>query len=366
MAQHTRPKKPKKRPIIGGVDTHADTHHAAVTLTNGGRIADAEFPTTHTGYQQLVAWMSEFGRLRSVGIEGTGSYGAGLSRHLCGLGVPVVEVNRPDRRQRRLKGKSDPLDAYAAADTVRAGWDTAATRALPKAGTGIVEAIRVLHTVRASAVKARTATINELRAVLVTAPAGLRDQLRELNPTALISACVRLRPGRQLADPEHASRYALRALARRYQTLTTDITAIEDQLHPLVRQACPGLLDIHGVGYETAAQLLITIGDNPDRIHTEAAFAALCGVAPIPASSGKTTRHRLSRGGDRQANRALYLIVCSRLASNAATRAYRDRRRTQGLSNPEIIRCLKRYLARAIYKALTSTNTQPEDLVTAA
>src|SRR5882762_6839425 len=232
MAQHTRPKKPKKRPIIGGVDTHADTHHAAVTLTNGGRIADAEFPTTHTGYQQLVAWMSEFGRLRSVGIEGTGSYGAGLSRHLCGLGVPVVEVNRPDRRQRRLKGKSDPLDAYAAADTVRAGWDTAATRALPKAGTGIVEAIR---------------------AVLVTAPTGLRDQLRELSPTALIGTCARLRPSRQLADPEHATRYALRALARRYQALTTDITAVQDQLHPLVRQACPALLDIHGVGYETAA-----------------------------------------------------------------------------------------------------------------
>jgi transposase len=314
--------------------------------------------------------MSEFGRLRSVGVEGTGCYGAGLSRHLCAQGVPVVEVNRPDRRQRRLKGKSDPLDAYAAADTVRAGWDTTATlaltRALPKAGTGIVEAIRVLHTVRASAVKARTATINELRAVLVTAPTGLREQLRELSLTALIGACARLRPAGLLADPEQATRYALRALARRYQALSTDIAAVQDQLHPLVHQACPALLDIHGVGYETAAQLLITIGDNPDRIHTEAAFAALCGVAPIPASSGKTTRHRLSRGGDRQANRALYLIVCSRLASNPATRAYRDRRRTVGLSNPEIIRCLKRYLAREIYKALTSTNTHQKDLVSAA
>jgi transposase len=219
MTQHTRPKKPRKRAIIGGVDTHADTHHAAVTLTNGGRIADAEFPTTEAGYQQLLAWMSQFGRLRSVGVEGTGCYGAGLSRHLCAQGVPVVEVNRPDRRQRRLKGKSDPLDAYAAADTVRAGWDTTATlaltRALPKAGTGIVEAIRVLHTVRASAVKARTATINELRAVLVTAPTGLREQLRELSLTALIGACARLRPAGLLADPEQATRYALRALARR-------------------------------------------------------------------------------------------------------------------------------------------------------
>ena len=365
MTQHTPPKKPKKQAIIGGVDTHADTHHAAVTLTNGGRIADTEFPTTQAGYQQLVAWMSEFGRLRSVGVEGTGSYRAGLSRHLCGLGVPVVEVNRPDRRQRRPKGKSDPLDAYAAADTVRASGDTT-TRALPKAGTAIVEAIRVLHTVRASAIKARTATMNQLRALLVTAPAGLRDQLRELSPTALIGTCARRRPGRQPADPQHATRYALRALARRYQTLATEITTVEDQLHPLVRQACPALLDIHGVGYETAAQLLITIGDNPDRIHTEAAFAALCGVAPIPASSGKTHRHRLSRGGDRQANRALYLIVCSRLASDPATRAYRDRRRTQGLSNPEIIRCLKRYLTRQIYKTLTSTNTHQKDPASAA
>ena len=158
----------------------------------------------------------------------------------------------------------------------------------------------------------------------------------------------------------------MRALARRYQALTAQITAVQDQLHPLVRQACPMLLDIHGVGYETTAQLVITIGDNPDRIHTEAAFAALCGVAPIPASSGKTRRHRLSRGGDRQANRALYLIVCSPLASDPATRAYRDRRRAQGRSNPEIIRCLKRYLAREIYKALTSPNTPQEDLVPAA
>jgi transposase len=362
MTHHTPTKKPKKRPVIAGVDTHADTHHAAVIQTNGGRIADAEFPTTEQGYTQLWDWLGSFGRVRAVGIEGTGSYGAGLSRHLCAQNVPVVEVNHPNRAQRRLTGKSDPLDAYAAAQAVLAELATA----IPKAGTGIVEAIRVLHTVRASAVKARTATINELRALLVTAPAGLRDSLRGLGPIALISACARLRSGRELADPEQATKHALRTLGRRYQTLTQEITAVQERLHPLVRQACPALLDIHGVGYETAAQLLITIGDNPDRIHTEAAFAALCGVAPIPASSGKTTRHRLSRGGDRQANRALYLIVCSRLASDPATRAYRDRRRTQGLSNPEIIRCLKRYLTRAIYKTLTSTNTQQKDLVSAA
>lgn len=362
MTHHTAPQKPKKRAIIGGVDTHTDTHHAAVIATNSGQIADAEFPTTEQGYTQLLAWMTSFGRVRTVGIEGTGSYGAGLSRHLRAQGVPVVEVNHTDRHQRRLKGKSDRLDAYAAAHAVLAG----AATAIPKTGTGIVEAIRVLHTVRASAVKTRTATLNELRALLVTAPAPVRDALRGLGPVALIKACAVLRSGRGLADPDHATHHALRVLARRHQTLTTEITSIEEQLHPLVRQACPVLLDIHSVGHETAAQLVITIGDNPDRIHTEAAFAALCGVAPIPASSGRTDRHRLSRAGDRQANRALYLIVCSRLASDPGTRAYRDRRRTQGLSNPEIIRCLKRYLARQVYKALTKANTEQKDIAAAA
>jgi len=197
MAQHTHAKKPTKRPVIVGVDTHADTHHAAVIGANGAAIADAEFPTTEHGYAPLLGWVGSFGRLRSVGVEGTGSYGAGLSPHLCAQGVQVVEVNHPNRQQRRLKGKSDPLDAYAAAQAVLAEWATT----IPQLGTGIAEAIRVLHTVRAGAVKARTATINELRALLVTAPTGLREQLRELNPTALIGACARLRPGRQLADP---------------------------------------------------------------------------------------------------------------------------------------------------------------------
>jgi transposase len=353
MARTTQPRKPKPRRIVGGVDTHAETHHAAIMLINGARVADAEFPTTTDGYTRLLDWMRGFGRIHAVGIEGTGAYGAALTRHLHTAGVTVIEVNRPDRSQRRQRGKSDPLDAYAAADAVITRRATAA----PKLGTGTIEAIRALHTTRAGAVKARTAAINELRSTLVTAPAALRDQLRHLAPAALITACTRLRPGTDLTDPAHAVKHALRALARRHQHLTDEITDLGEHLRELIDQAHPGLLDLHGIGPETAAQLLSTLGDNPDRIGTEAAFAALCGVAPIPASSGKTNRHRLSRGGDRQANRALHLIVCSRLASCPATKAYKIRRTTEGKSTKDIIRSLKRYLARELYKALTRTNT---------
>lgn len=362
MAQSTQLKKPKKRRIVAGVDTHGDTHHAAVVLLNGTRLADAEFPTTTAGYALLLAWLRSFGRLVAAGVEGTGAYGAGLARHLAAQGVRVVEVNRPDRRQRRMKGKSDPLDAYAAAEAVLSERATAT----PKLGNGIVEAIRALHTTRAGAVKARTAAINELRALLVTAPAELRDRMRGLTPVGLVTACARLRPTGDPAETHVAVRVAVRALARRHQALTEEIADLDTQLRPLVERACPQLLGIHGVGYETAAQLLITAGDNPDRISSEAAFAALCGTAPIPASSGKTNRHRLSRGGDRQANRALHMIACTRLATDPQTRAYRDRRAREQLSTKDILRCLKRYLARQVYKALTSTNTDPEEILQAA
>ena len=343
----------KRRRIAAGVDTHGHTHHAAVVLLNGTRLADAEFPTTADGYAKLLAWLQSFGRLHAVGVEGTGSYGAGLARHLNAAAVRVVEVNRPDRHQRRRKGKSDPLDAYAAADAVLAGR----AKATPKLGTGIAEAIRALHTTRAGAVKARTAAMNQLRAQLITAPTDLRDRLRGLSPTQLITTCARLRPTGDPADPAVAVRFALRALARRHQCLGTEIADLQTQLHPLVERACPPLLARPGIGYETAAQLLITIGDNPDRISSEAAFAALCGVAPIPASSGVTHRHRLSRGGDRQANRALHLIACNRLGHHPDTRAYRDRRAREQLSTKDILRCLKRYLAREVYRTITNANT---------
>lgn len=355
-------KKPKKRRIVGGVDTHADTHHAAVEVMNGGRIADAQFPATGQGYEQLLEWMRSFGRLHAVGIEGTGSYGAGLTRHLRENGVEVIEVNRPDRRQRRTQGKSDPLDAYAAADAVLAGR----ARALPKGSDGIVESIRAVHLARAGAMKARTACVNELRSLLVTAPAELRERMAGISAGALTTLCARLRPAADVADPLQGTKLALRSLARRYQALSTEIEDLDIHLKALVAQARPDLLTVHGVGPETAAQLLITCGDNPDRLTSPAAFAALCGVAPIPASSGKTNRHRLSRGGDRQANRALYLIALARMAWCSRTRAYVTRRTAEGKSKKEIIRCLKRYIARELFKTLTSKKTTTNDLQTAA
>lgn len=346
-------KKPKKRRIVGGVDTHADTHHAALELMNGGRVADAQFPATREGYERLLEWMRSFARLHAVGIEGTGSYGAGLTRHLRDHGVEVIEVNRPDRRQRRNRGKSDPLDAYAAADAVLAGR----ARALPKGSDGIIESIRAVHLARAGAIKARTACINELRSLLVTAPAELREPMAGMSAQALTTRCARLRPTPDPADPLQGTKLAAKSLARRYQTLTTEIEELNIHLKALITQARPNLLTVHGVGPETAAQLLITCGDNPDRLTTPAAFAALCGVAPIPASSGKTNRHRLSRGGDRQANRALYLITLTRMATCPRTRTYLTRRTTEGKTKKEIIRCLKRYIARELFKTLTSNNT---------
>jgi transposase len=355
-------KKLNKRRIVAGVDTHADTHHGAVELMNGGRLADAQFPATAKGYEQLLCWMRSFGRLHAVGVEGTGSYGAGLARHLRGQGVSVVEVNRPDRRQRRSLGKSDPLDAYAAADAVLAGR----ARALPKGGDGIVESIRAIHLARSGAIKARTATINELRSLLVTAPASLREQMTGTSADPLAAACARLPPATDLADPLQGTKLSLRSLARRYQTLTAEITDLDTHLQALVTQARPDLLNVHGVGVQTAAQLLITCGDNPDRLTTPAAFAALCGAAPIPASSGKTTRHRLSRGGDRQANRALYVIAITRMACCPRTRSYITRRTAEGKTKKEIIRCLKRYITRELYKILTSKNTPTKHLTKAA
>lgn len=354
--------KPKKSRITGGVDTHKDTHHAAVVLMNGRRVADKEFPSTAAGHTDLLTWMQSFGTLQTVGVEGTGSYGAGLARHLLSKKVQVIEVNRPDRRQRRAKGKSDPLDAYAAADAVLSGRATA----VPKAGDGIVESIRALHLARTGAIKARTACSNEMKALIVTAPAELREQLPIRSALRLAEACIQLEPLPDLADPTQGVKAALRAMARRYQALTAEIATADTDLSTLVKQARPDLLAIQGVGIETAAQLLATCGDNPDRLHSEAAFASLCGVSPVPASSGKTRRHRLNRGGDRQANRALYIVAITRMGHNADTRAYVHRRTSEGLSKKEIIRCLKRYIAREIYKILITCNIPNPNLALAA
>jgi transposase len=337
--------------VTGGVDTHCDTHAAAALDALGRVLGSAQFPTTPAGYRALLGWLRGFGELLRVGVEGTGSYGAGVARHLRADGVEVVEVDRPDRKTRRAKGKSDPIDAIAAARAVQAGEATG----VPKTRTGVVEAIRALRVARRTAVKARTQAANQLHALVVTAPEPLRAGLRGLSTPELVGVAAALRPGVVTADPLVGTKLALRSLARRHLGLSEEVAELDEALDVLVAKAAPGLLAVMGVGVEVAGQLLVTAGDNPDRLHSEAAFAQLCGVAPLPASSGRTTgRHRLSRGGDRQANSALYTIVLSRLRWDRRTRAYVERRERE-LSKPEIIRCLKRYVAREVYQALTAT-----------
>ncbi|WP_420623615.1 IS110 family transposase [Candidatus Poriferisodalis sp.] len=338
------------RSVIAGVDTHKHTHHAAVVGTDGRFIAGSGFAATSAGHEQLAAWLTQHGRVVAVGVEGTGSYGASLTRTLEARGIAVVEVNAADRSQRRRRGKSDTLDAEQAARSVLARTSTAT----PKSKNGDVEAIRVLRIARSTAVKSRTKAMNAIHAIAVTAPDGLRDELINLKKRSLIRRCRELPPPAVQTDIVLASTVtSLRTLAERWTALDNEIDDLDTQLDALVSRAAPDLCALHGVGTEIAAQMLITAGDNHDRLSGEAAFARLCGVAPQPASSGKTTgRHRLSRSGDRAANSAIYLIVITRLRRHEPTRAYLARRTAEGLSKREIIRCLKRYVAREIYHAL--------------
>jgi transposase len=343
---------PKRtRVVIGGVDTHGRTHHAAVIDQQGRLLGDQEFAANSHGYRQLLGWLGRHGCLDAVGVEGTGSYGAGLTRYLLDQHVAVVEVDRPDRRTRRQRGKSDPIDAEAAARAVLAGTASAPA----KRRDGIVEAIRALRAVRSGAIKARTAAINQLKGLLVTAPTPLREDLDQLSVAALVATCARLRPDEAaLADPVYAIKAALGAVACRIHQLDEEIGLADERLAKLVGRAAPRLLKLHAIGVDHAGQLLTTAGDNPERLRGEAAFAHLCGTAPVPASSGKTHRHRLHRGGDRDANRALHLAVVVRMRWCPRTRAYAERRTKDGLSKSEIMRCVKRYLAREVYHTLVA------------
>ena len=337
--------------VVGGVDTHLDVHVAAV-VDEIGRILDtASFPATTHGYRQLLGWMRRHGCLVRVGVEGTGAYGAGLTRFLATYGVEVVEVNRPDRQLRRRRGKSDTVDAEAAARAALNG-DAAA---VPKSGDGHVEGLRGLRIARRSAVKARTQATLQIRDLIVTAPDELRARLEPLPAGQRAKVCARFRPGHP-TDSGQATKLALRHLARRYEALSGEIAELDEVIAQLCAEINPALLGAKGVGPEVAATLLVVAGDNPDRMHSEAAFAALCGAAPIEASSGRITRHRLSRGGNRQGNNALWRIVMVRMASCDRTRAYVAKRTAEGKSKREIIRCLQRFVAREIHQLLTNSH----------
>ena len=306
------------RAITGGVDTHAGAHVAAALDPVGGLLGIREFPATAAGYGRLLGWLGGFGTVALVGVEGTGSYGAGLTRHITAAGVRVVEVDRADRQDRRRAGKSDPLDAVSAARAAQSGRAAGA----PKGRDGAVEAIRALMVAKRSARTERVQAINQARALITTGPEDLRERFARHTAPALVTALAQLRPRPGGDVPGYATRVALRELGRRAQFLDAQAGRLDELIIPLVTGRAPGLLALHGIGPDTAALLLIAAGDHPRRLRSEAAWAHLRAVAPIPASSGKITRHRLNPGGNREANHALWRIVITRMSAHAATRAY--------------------------------------------
>jgi transposase len=346
--------------VIIGVDTHKDEHVAVAVDGLGGVVGDARFvPATPDGYAALVEWATSLGNIYAFGVEGCGSYGTGLARFLRRHDLKVFEVARPPRRgERRAAGKSDTIDAEHAARVVLSGKGTAT----PKVTDGQIEAIRLVKIARDTAVKAHTATIITLKAVLVTASDELRGDLEPLSDYKLVTACAALDVGDDISDPDVAMRHTLTALASRWLDLHEEIKIHTRHLEELTKRTAPQMLERFGVGFDTTAELLIAAGDNPDRIRSEAAFAKMCGVCPVPTGSGKTSgRHRLNRGGNRQANAALYRVVIVRMRWHPPTIAYVERRTAEGLSKKDIIRCLKRYVARELYHLLPqpAANTEP-------
>jgi transposase len=333
--------------ITGGVDTHLDVHVAAALDHLGALLGTMSFPATTKGYRQLFAWLASFGEVELVGVEGTGSYGAGLTRHLLAKGIAVVEVDRPNRQNRRRRGKSDTVDAIAAARAAQSGDATGQA----KTRDGNVEVMRVLRLVKLSARRSKTVAVNQMRSIVATGPEELREQFRDLPVARLIAGAAALRPAGR-ADVLGATKVALRQLARRAQSFDAEIAEINALLEPVVAATAPELLSLEGVGTDVASALLVAAGDNPERLRSERTFAHLCGVAPLDASSGKQERHRLSRSGDRQANSALWRIVMTRIVYDPRTKTYIERRRKEGLTKREAMRCLKRYVARQVFAHL--------------
>jgi transposase len=350
MSEH---QNPHDRRVVGGVDTHKDLHMAAVVDEHDRVLGTECFASTRQGYRQMLAWMRSFGEVVRVGVECTGTYGAGLLRFLQKSGVTVLEVTTPDKTDRRKRGKDDVIDAQNAAHAAFAGTRTVT----PKSRDGMTESLRVLKACRKTAVAARRVALQMIQTTIVTAPDELREPLRTLTRMQLIRTLVAWRPDltdyRQVAS---AYRITLKSLARRYLELHDEIADLDIMIASLVQELAPELIVRNGIGYESAAQLLLAAGDNPERLKSEASFAALCGASPVPASSGKVTRHRLNRGGDRAANSALHIIAIGRLRTDPRTQAYVAKRITEGHSKLEALRCLKRYIAREVFGLIRKRN----------
>jgi transposase len=340
---------------IGGVDTHKDLHVAGV-VDGQDRVRGSRcFATTRQGYRQMLAWMRSFGDVQRIGIESAGSYGAGLLRFLQASGIEVLEVTTPDKHDRRRRGKNDDLDAQNAAHAAFAGKRTAT----PRSRNGMVESLRILAVCRKTAVAARRVALQMIQTTIVSAPDGLRDTLRAMTRMQLVRTLAAWRPDlTAYRDLEAAYRISLKSLARRYLELHDEIADLDAMIDSIVDDLAPELVARNSIGHTGAAQLLLTAGDNPERLRSEASFAALCGVSPVPASSGKTVRHRLNRGGDRAANSALHIIAIGRLRTDPATKAYVAKRIAEGHSKLDAIRSLKRYLAREAFHIITRSHRQ--------
>lgn len=340
-------------PVVGGVDTHKDLHVAAVVDQNNRVLGSDFFATTRQGYRQMLAWMASFGTVKRIGVECTGSYGAGLLRYLQSTGVEVLEVTAPDKMERRKRGKSDTIDAESAAHAAFSRIRTVT----PKTRSGMIEALRVLNVCRKTAVAARRIALQMIQMNIISAPDELRDQIRHLTRMQLIRTLASWRPDvTAYRNVQDAYRIALKSLARRYLELHDEIADLDIMITSIVDELAPELIKCKAVGYECASQLLITAGDNPQRLNSESGFAALCGVSPVPVSSGKTNRHRLNRGGDRAANSALHIIAIGRLRTDTRTQEYVAKRVAEGHSKMEALRCLKRYISREVYTLLRNQN----------
>jgi transposase len=336
------------RTVTGGIDTHGEVHVAAALDEVGGLLGVETFDANPAGYVDLFTWLSAFGAVTKVGVEGTGSYGAGVARFLARAGVEVIEVDRQNRQARRQSGKSDPLDAVEAARAALSGR----ARGQAKSRDGSVEAIRVLVVAKRSARASRTKALVQMRQLTYSAPDQLQSRLKGLPLPQFVAAAQGLRPSRAADPVTAATKASLSSLVHRVADLEEEIAELDARITPLLQATAPALLAVYGVGIDTAAALLAAAGDNPERLRSEAAWAHLCGVSPLQASSGKVMRHRLNRGGDRQANSALWRIVITRLASDPRTQAYMERRVKDGRSKSEVIRILKRYVAREVFRHL--------------
>jgi transposase len=329
--------------IAVGVDTHKHWHVAVALDALGELLGEIVIAATAAGYGELVAWLSGLDGEVVVGIEGAGSYGAGLCQHLRDAGVAVVEVERPRRRDRRA-GKSDQIDALLAARRVLAGDGLSTPRA-----AGSRAALSVLLVAYRSCVDERTRLLNQLQRLHVTAPAALRERIGQGNGARLADRLARMRDRPDAGRHEQTMLTVLRDLARRARHLDAQASHYRGEITALVRDLNPTLMDEPGVGPISAAKLLVC---DPARFRNEAAFARCNGTAPIPASSGQTIRHRLSRGGDRQANNAIHTIAMNRAVNHPESRAYLERRIRQGKTHRDAMRALKRQISRRIYRRL--------------